>query len=71
MTERRNVKELREVTKRLDEQFINDDGQTKYGGMTYEQGVMDTLFWMQGNAQDHWPFVVERKIKRRKRVLPG
>jgi len=68
--EHRENKEINEVTRRLDEQFINEDGQTRYEGMTYEQGVMDALIWVKGNNQDQWPFIPERKIKRKKRVLP-
>lgn len=30
-----------------------DSGQSKYGGMSYEQGIDETLAWLFGEQDDH------------------
>jgi hypothetical protein len=74
MSEERDDKAIQEVKQRLQAHFASlecDSSQeTRYEGMTYEQGVLDAIRWFKGRQQDHWPFTQEEKIKRKKRVLP-
>lgn len=47
--------EIDEVLGRVMEQI--GQGKSKYGGMTYEEGVDEALRWVTGdNDSDEWPF---------------
>jgi len=47
--------EMYEVIGRLLTQL--EEGQTKYPGMSYEEGVDEALRWVMGNMDDGgWPF---------------